>query len=127
MDGGLGSGAVVQCGLSSPFLFMGTPDHNLTTDSTWAALWAGLTKWKRALVLDGVMHLTFSDFPVVAALLGGFPDEELRSLFGTIGGARANLVMRVYIRAFFGFVLRGEGDGLFAGPDAAYEEVSFQS
>lgn len=126
MDGQLG-GAVVQCGLSAPFLLMGTPVHNLTTDSTWAGLWAGLRTWKRALVVAGTLHLTYSDFPVVAALLGGFTDEALQELFGTIDGARANLVMRVYVRAFFGFVLKGEGDGLFAGPDVAYEEVSFQS
>lgn len=126
MDGQL-DGAVVQCGLSAPFLLMGTPVHNLTTDATWAGLWAGMTTWKRALVLDGALHLTYSDFPAVAALLGGFVDETLLAVFGAIEGARANLVMRVYVRAFFGFVLRGEGDALFAGPDEAYEEVTFQS
>lgn len=126
MDGRLG-GAVVQCGLSAPFLFMGTPTHTITTDSTWAGLWAVLTAWKRALVLDGTLHLTYSDFPVVAALLGVFTDEAFQALFGTIEGARANLVMRVYVRAFFGFVLRREGDALFAGPNVAYPEVLFQS
>lgn len=131
MDGQL-VGPAISYGLPAPFLLMGTPVHNLTTDATWGTFWASLTGWRRALVLTGALHLTFSDFPVLAQLLGAvesgaFTKEALEALFGTIEGARANVVQRKYVREFFGYVLRGESGKLFDGPDSAFPEVVFQT
>lgn len=124
-------GPVVKYGLWKPLLLMGVPSNNLDTDSTWIALWAHLRGWKRALVLAGSENLTYSDFPVAAELMGNissvFTPVELVQMLGTIGGLRANEVQRVYILAFFDFLLRGDGSGLFDGPDPRYPEFSFQS
>lgn len=129
LDGSLG-GQVVNKGLAKPFLLMGAPSHNTTSDPTWGPFWEHLSGWKRSLVLADSQHLTYSDFPVVAQMLSGIIDltpKDLEQLFGTIDGLRANVVLRTYLLAFFEFVLRGESDCLFEGPDPLYPEISYQS
>lgn len=127
LDGSV-SGTVVEKGLGRPFVFMGVPSHNLTSDSTWRSLWEKLRGWKRSLVLAGAEHSTYSDLPVAVELLGlgqALPLEELE--LGTIDGLRANKIQRAYIDAFFDFVLKDKSDLLFKGPSQEYPEISFQS
>lgn len=111
-------------GLDRPFMFMGVPDHNLSSDTTWSMLWSNLRGWKRAIVLEGAEHRSYSDVGVIASLLNAtMPvDAEL----GTIDALRANMLQRRYIRAFFDFVLKGKGDEIFGGVNEEYPEVLFE-
>lgn len=129
LDGSM-QGQVAAKGLKKPFLLMGVPSHNLTSDPTWTSFWAQLRGWRRSLVLANSEHFTYSDLPPVVESLGGANSDltkVMEPLLGKIGGVRANQLERAYILAFFDFVLKGESDCLFDGSSPLYPEISFQS
>lgn len=129
LDGQIG-GQVLENSLARPFVLMGTPEHNLTSDNTWEEFWEHQSGWKRALVLADSRHLSYCDFPVLTELYPAIGDtftpEDLELLFGSIDALRGNVVQRAYIREFFDSVMRGRSDALFDGPDTRYPEISFQ-
>lgn len=126
MDGTLFGRAVNQ-GLDKPFLLMGVPVPEATAGEAWAPFWGHLRAWRRALVLQGALHLTYTDYPVVMKLLGFETLPGMPEVLGVIDGMRANVLQKTYILAFFDFVLRGKGDALFAGPDPRYPEITYLS
>lgn len=122
-------GTVADKGLGRPFALMGVPDHNLSSDLTWISFWGMLRGWKKAMVLAGAQHFTYTDYPALVSVLGLesiFKPEEIASVVGTIDPARANELLRVYIRSFFDFVL-GEGSDEIFKVDPQYPEISFQT
>lgn len=128
MDGTI-YGAVEHTGLRRPFALMGVPDHNLASDSTWISLWGMLRGWKRAMVLAGAQHFTYTDYPALVSVLGlesVFTPEVIAGVVGTIDPIRANELLRVYIRSFFDFVL-GEGSDEIFEANPQYPEISFQT
>lgn len=127
LDGSIyGAAATTTESLDGPFVFVGTPDHNLGSDETWSALWGKIKGWKRALVLARSTHGTFSDVGLLAGVLG-MPESEVVEGFGTIDQGRANKVVRAYLRDFFEFLLGSGEEGLYEGPDEEYPEITFQS
>lgn len=122
-------GAVAHAGLKRPFALMGVPDHNLALDSTWISFWKMLRGWKRAMVLEGAQHFTYTDYPALVGVLdlGSISTpEDIAAVIGTIDPMRANGILRVYIRSFFDFVLGGGSDEIFEA-DPQYPEISFQT
>lgn len=123
MDGTV-YGAAAESGFDGPFVLMGVPEHNLDSDTTWSTLWENLRGWKRALVLAGAKHLTYSDVGLLARLFNTTLTGDVD--VGTIDPLRANQIQRTYIRAFFDYILKGKEEGVYDGPDAEYPEISFQ-
>lgn len=129
MDGTI-YGNAPQTGLGRPFMLMGVPDHNLSSDITWSSFWEKLRGWKKALVLAGAEHLAYTDYSVLISLLGLeslLTPDGVKAVIGTIDGMQANEAVRVYIRAFFDFVLGEGSDELFEEPNPQYPEILFQT
>lgn len=126
LDGGIDGDAAETGGFGAPFVFMGTPMHNLGTDKTWENLWGRLWGWRTAMVLAESTHGTYTDLGYLAEA-NGMPRGELEFMFGKIKPIRAVEVVRAYIRGFFDFALKGAEEGLLGGPTPEYPEISFQS
>ncbi|KAH8590857.1 PAF acetylhydrolase family protein [Bisporella sp. PMI_857] len=119
-------GPVVEAGFSQPFMFAGTPSHNLTSDASWTTLYSKLRGFKLAITVAGAEHSTYSDQAFLYDELrkvGAIPD--LGDLFGTIGGARMLEIEDAYLTAFFDRFLRGDKDPLLNGPSGQFPEVLF--
>jgi predicted dienelactone hydrolase len=109
-------------GLSKPFLFLGRENQYTpgTGDAaaTWENSWAGMTGWKRWLLVAGAEHVSFTD---VGILL----DQVGIDYGGEIAADRAQSLTRTYVRAFLDLHLRGKPQPLLDEPSPRYPEVSF--
>ncbi|CAD6594118.1 MAG: hypothetical protein ASARMPREDX12_008149 [Alectoria sarmentosa] len=100
--------------LSKPFLQFvseaSSPDPYLRWDEEWKCL----SGWKLELVLNGAVHATFSDMPLIAEAfdLREKLGREGEELLGKLDGMRGLEVMVEYVSAFAGFVLTGKSRGL---------------
>jgi dienelactone hydrolase len=118
-------GSVIEHGLENPFAIFAHEGKNITTDTTWAALWPKLTAFKRAFILNGSTHGTFSDLAEVADLIGlreKYP-QQVEALLGSILGNRASQIISSYVSRFFTFVLKGEESKLLDRPSMDFPEV----
>lgn len=124
---GLLFGPVIENGLSKKqaLLFFGRSDHNSTSDETVAGAIKNSKGWKKSLVLDGAQHLTYSDLPVLASLLG--IQEALADYVGTVPGARVLQILPRYLTEFFSLAIKGKAEELLKGPSAEFPEVVFVS
>ncbi|YCK39533.1 hypothetical protein ACNF49_37405 [Actinomadura sp. ATCC 39365] len=113
-----------EAGTSRPFLLLGKPATYTPgkgeSAATWERVWAGLTGWKRWLLLTGAAHTSFTDLGVLMDQLG-IEDGA------TVPGARALGVTRAYVTAFFDRHLRGQPRPLLDKPSADVPEVRFCS
>lgn len=102
---------IPKSGLSRPFLFLGTEQHAPGgRDATWDRDWKLLTGWKRWLVLSGAEHLSFTDSPLLASVLGiEIPPRVLAP-------ARSVELTRAYVAAFLHEHLRGKRQPLLTEP-----------
>jgi hypothetical protein len=119
-------GSVIEKGLDRPFMIFAHEGKNLTTDSTWGALWPNLKEFKREFILNGSTHGTFTDLAEVADLIGlraQFP-EEVAALLGSIAGERASQILAVYVSSLFDFLLKGKKSKLLNGPNNEFPEVT---
>jgi predicted dienelactone hydrolase len=113
---------IPESGLAKPFLFLGraeqyTPGGGNPAD-TWDRSWAGMTGWKRWLLVDGAKHVSFTD---VGILL-----EQMNLDTGaTITADRTQAITRTYVRAFLDLHLRGKSQPLLDEPSPRYPEVTF--
>ncbi|GAA3588937.1 hypothetical protein GCM10022419_084160 [Nonomuraea rosea] len=113
-------------GLSRPFLFLGSPTMHTPggspqgKDGSWERDWAGLTGWKRWLVVTGAEHASFTDVPLLAEQLGIDHGAAMT-------GARSTQITRAYVAAFFARHLRQKTQPLLDKPSARYPEVKFCS
>ncbi|WP_433243681.1 alpha/beta hydrolase family protein [Streptosporangium sp. CA-135522] len=108
-------------GLSRPFLMMGAGKANQSggADPTWSRDWNHMTGWKRWLMVDGMTHGSFTDYPLAA--------EQLGLNFGEpLGGARSVEITRKYVGAFFDLHLRKRSQPLLERPSRRYPEVKFE-
>ncbi|MEU7745966.1 alpha/beta hydrolase [Nonomuraea sp. NPDC049158] len=120
VDGTVAS-TVPASGLSRPFLFLGKPATYAPGKSeaaSWEHVWAGLTGWKRWLLMDGAVHLSFTD-------LGVLVDQFGIEVGADIAGARAMNITRKYVTAFFDQHLRGKPQPLLNKSSASYPEITF--
>ena len=96
--------------LSKPFLQFvseaSSPDPYLRWDEEWECLLG----WKLELVLNGAVHATFSDMPLIAEAfdLREKLGREGEELLGKLDGMRGLEVMVEYVSAFAEFVLTGK-------------------
>lgn len=118
-------GPVIQQGTSRPVLIVGHEGKNQTTDASWGAIWPNLRCWKLELEVLRTQHGAFFDFPMLVDALGltGKLPAAVTGLLGTIDGPRDSKIIRVYLGAFFDYVLKGKKSHLLGGASAAYPEV----
>lgn len=122
MDGTVES-PVPASGLSRPFLFLGKPatyTPGKGEAASWEQVWKGLNGWKRWLLMDGAVHLSFTDLGVLVDQVGLDVGADIR-------GARAMDITRKYVTAFFDQHLRGKPQPLLNKSSASYPEITFCS
>lgn len=127
MDGSV-QGEVLTKGLDKPYVLMGRPDHNRTSDESWSQLWENLRGFKLHISVEGTKHSAFMDLPVVADMLGlksVFPPGYLESQFGVIDALRSSVVVNAYLKGFVDRVLWGKKVPLLEGPDPKFPEVNY--
>lgn len=110
-DGGI-FGPVANTGLDRPFLQLQVPGHNRTSDDTWTGLWNHSTGFRREFTVNGTVHQSFCDFPLLTDLL---PNAIPPGLWpaGTIAGKRLLDIDMAFMDTFFGFCFKGKsGDDL---------------
>ncbi|CAK7213842.1 hypothetical protein SEUCBS140593_001982 [Sporothrix eucalyptigena] len=112
-DGGI-FGPVATVGLDKPFLEVGAANHNQTTDATFSNFWGHLRGFRREYTVNGTVHPSFMDLPVLLSVLGDAVPASLRNESGTIPAARLLQIETKLIDAFFQCCLLGSGssDGL---------------
>lgn len=119
-------GSVIDRGLDKPFMIMAHEGKNLTTDTTWAALWPKLKGFRRAFMLSGSTHGTFTDLAECADLIGlreRFP-TQVAALLGSIDGERALQGIGAYTSRFFDYVLKGKKSELLDWSSMEFPEVT---
>jgi hypothetical protein len=131
MDGWM-FGPAVEEGVAGPFLTVGSPGHNATSDETWERFFNATRTnypgaWNKELSVKDSAHGLLIDFGLVAdvADLRGDDKQIVGTLVGTITGVRTMEILRAYFSDFFKFALEGKGQGLLAGPSKKYPEVLF--
>lgn len=80
----------------------------------WTDTWPRLRGFKRWFDVDGTLHLSFDDFPLLADLLGA----DVSDFTGNVTGARMIGVQTAFANSFFGRVLKNQTDGLLDGKGA---------
>ena len=113
---------IPETGLAKPFLFLGraeqyTPGSGDPAD-TWERTWAGLTGWKRWLLVDGAKHVSFTDVGILLEQMG-------LDTGATTTAERTQAITRTYLRAFLDLHLRGKTQPLLDEPSSRYPEVTF--
>jgi hypothetical protein len=122
-------------GISQSFLIWGSTRHNSsnTSEPSWGQFLQTMEQyhsdeWVRELSLFESVHGTFGDFSLIGDV-AGLRDEqhgELKAaMFGDLLGSRVMTIVITYLRSFFRFTLRGEDEGVLAGPSAEWPEVLF--
>lgn len=111
-DGGI-FGPVATTGLDKPFLEIGASNHNQTSDATFSEFWSHLRGFRREFTVNGTVHPSFMDIPILRDILGDAIPAPLRNQSGTIGGTKLLEIETSLIDAFFTFCLKGgSADGL---------------
>jgi predicted dienelactone hydrolase len=114
-------GAVIEQGLSRPFLFMRSAAWTGTkNDARLDRLYGKLAPGSARLSIRGTKHYDF----VMAPLLS--PLAPLLGLKGPLEGHRAMQIVTDYLVAFFDQTLKGQPSPLLAGPSPSYPEVTFE-
>ncbi|KAF2192665.1 hypothetical protein K469DRAFT_717245 [Zopfia rhizophila CBS 207.26] len=109
----------INSDINQPVLLFGTPIHNSTNTPSWDHF----KGWEKELVLSNARHITYGDMPLLIKQSGIPITDTLRSMIGTLDGARAFEVITTYIQAFMDFVLKGKNSSLFDGPSTEYPEM----
>lgn len=137
---GMMFGPVLNAGIGRPgipqsFLLWGSEGHNSSVEESWARFLETVRRWDpeqwvRELSLKGSTHGTFWDAGVIADVAGWRDDEGLVDLVDlfcglTPLGSRTMEILGPYLDAFLGMTLKGESEGLLAGPSEEFPEVEF--
>lgn len=115
-------------GSDRPLLLFGRQDLDPFEAGTWAAFRTHQRGPQRQLSLAGSTHSTFDDAAVMAPQAASFlhlTPAQLAEAYGTINGARAAVIVRAYLNAFFDRYLRHQDGRLLDGPSARFPEVRF--
>jgi pimeloyl-ACP methyl ester carboxylesterase len=128
-------GSVASAGLDQPFLLFGSALHEShhASDPSWHQFWQNLRGWRREIVLNDGGHLSFTDIELFGGPGGpldasaSFPSPKAYlGTFGSVNPARAMLINRLYLRAFFDHFLRDSDSSLLDGPSPAFPEILFE-
>ncbi|KAH7094672.1 hypothetical protein FB567DRAFT_510806 [Paraphoma chrysanthemicola] len=124
LDGSM-FGPVLETGLDRPFMLIGHENKTQATDPSWKTIWPKLTGWKREVEVEGAAHYSFSDLPLLTAVLGlqeSLP-AEVGEVLGTVKGHRMMNLTVTYVTGFLDMVLKS-GSGDFLGDiDGDFSEV----
>ncbi|KAI9148736.1 putative 1-alkyl-2-acetylglycerophosphocholine esterase [Paramyrothecium foliicola] len=130
LDGALW-GPVQDLGVSRPFLTFGSSGHNSSTEDSWARFFNATetyfpATWQKELNIRDTVHGSFCDFPLAGKATGLNENELLLDFFfGRIDADRMIRILVAYLDAFIRFTLRCGKEGLLAGENEDYPEVSF--
>ncbi|KAH0342466.1 alpha/beta-hydrolase, partial [Aureobasidium melanogenum] len=122
-------GSVVTSGLKQPFLIFSHAGELLNeTINSWNSFLQASPKFdKLELSLNGSVHNTFSDAPLLADLAGLDELPGVGAALGTLNGRRVLVILAAYTDAFFKFAFHGatKVPELLKGPSARFPEVDF--
>jgi dienelactone hydrolase len=122
LDGTL-LGAVVQRGVSRPFMIMNSAGV-FERDANRRTFWANLRGPRFNFVLAGSGHYAFTDLVALTPQFApNTPPGLAQFMIGEIKAERAVPAVRAYVRAFFDRFLRGRSARLLEGPSPAYPDV----
>lgn len=77
----------------------------------WTDTWPRVRGFKRWFHVDGTLHLSFDDFPLLTDLLG----VDAGDITGNVTGTRMIAIQTAFANSFFGQLLKNETDGLLDG------------
>ncbi|KAG9570934.1 hypothetical protein KCU71_g330, partial [Aureobasidium melanogenum] len=105
-------GDALNEGLRSPFMIMSHQGKNLTTDPSWARVWPKVTGSKLVVTLNGTIHGSYSDLPLLANTMGlsAKASAQVEELLGTMDGKTAMENINAFVGHFFKFVERETKD-----------------
>ncbi|KAI0204058.1 Alpha/Beta hydrolase protein [Astrocystis sublimbata] len=88
---------------------------------TWDNSWPELRSFKRRFEVDGTLHLSFDDFPLMADILGA----DIKPLVGNVTGSRMVEIQSAFTTSFFNQFLKSQSDDLLDMSDQKdWPEVS---
>jgi len=102
-----------------PVMLLGQEIHTPANEGTWGAFPRAQTGWWREILVNGSMHLDFSDATIWKELgRNDAPDV------GSIDGSRMVSITRAFVTAFFD-KLSGEREAVLQGPSRKWSEANF--
>lgn len=122
-------GSVVNSGIKQPFIIFEHAGQLLNeTIASWQSfLQASPKSDKLELRLNGSVHNTFSDAPLLADLAGIDELPGVGAALGQLDGRRVLVILAAYTDAFFRYAFRGAAKvpELLRGPSTGFPEVEF--
>lgn len=118
-------GPFLTAGTDRPFMLVGHENKTQETDPSWKTTWPNLRGWKKEFEVKGAAHYSFSDLPLIAAVLGlqDVLPAEVEQVLGRIEGERmANLTV-AYVAAFLEKVVGSGSEEQFALSSSKFSEV----
>lgn len=132
VEDGFGSGTVLQA-----FVLWGAVGHNSSDtgpyDPTWGQFWKNMhtpphdSVWTKEVSLTPAVHNSFTDYSLLvdeAGVRDRLSEHAQERMAGPLEGRRTMEILAAYVGDFFGFVLKGEDEGLYKGPSGQFPEVS---
>jgi pimeloyl-ACP methyl ester carboxylesterase len=118
-------GDVLIKGLDRPFVLMGHENKTQETDPSWKTVWPKLTGWKKEFEVLGAAHYSFSDLPLITAVLGIQAElpAEVGEVLGSVEGHRMTKIIATYTTAFLDMVFKSGGEGPMHDDNAEFPEV----
>ncbi|KAJ9158414.1 Platelet-activating factor acetylhydrolase [Coniochaeta hoffmannii] len=135
MFGPVPNAGIGRPGIRQSFLLWGSEGHDSSVDESWGRFLETVGRWDpgewvRELSLQGSTHGGFWDAGVIADVAGWRGIGEMGGLVELFCGlspvgSRVMKILGVYLGAFLGMTLEGEGEGLLVGPSEEFPEVLF--
>jgi pimeloyl-ACP methyl ester carboxylesterase len=125
LDGSM-FGDVLTAGLDQAFMLMGHENKTQATDPTWAAVWPRLRGFKKEFEVKGTAHYSFSDLPLVTAVLElqDVLPAEVGEVLGNVEGKHMTGLIAAFATEFFEVAFgNGKGEGLVGGMKESPEVV----
>ena len=129
---GMFLGRAIAAGVNRPFLLFGSVGHNssMPEEPSWGQFLDSMDAnypdvWYKELSLGDSVHGSYYDMSLIADLLNLREKEDLAQYFGKVTGERAMEVMQAYLGAFVEFTLLGGEEGVLAGENDEFPDVTF--
>lgn len=118
-------GDVLTQGLDRPFMLMGHENKTQETDPSWKAVWGQLTSWRREFEVRKTAHYSFSDLPLITAVLG-LQDQlpaEVGEVLGYLEGHYMTNIIVTYTAALLDMVFKSGSERPLSGDNVDFPEV----
>ncbi|KAH7165324.1 Alpha/Beta hydrolase protein [Dactylonectria macrodidyma] len=112
-------------GPKEAFLMLGRPNHT-AEDATWPAFWKNKQGAKVELNINGTVHGSYMDVPLILNALGipAAVKAQLSEVVGTIDGKRMDKVSTKTLSSFFKYVLKNGKAKTFLKTVKEVKEIS---